>query len=316
MTDGHPRVSVIVPARNAAATLARTLAALAAQKDVGQYEVIVVDNASSDDTGAIARAAAAPVRVVLGDGSGPGSARNRGAAAARGEILAFTDSDCFPTPHWLAAGLAAIEGADLVQGRVQPDPSAACGPFDRTLWVDGERGFYETANMFVRRGLFDRVGAFEDWMPMGERPFAEDVWFGWRAVRAGARTGFAPDALVYHAVFERGALGFIGDRWRLGNFPAVARRIPEFRTRPLYARVFMSRRSAALDAALAGAAVAAARRSGLPLVAAAPYAWMIGRWARPYRRRAPLVAAVGVAADLVGAAALAYGSARSRSLVL
>jgi hypothetical protein len=54
----------------------------------------------------------------------------------------------------------------------------------------------------------------------------------------------------------------------------------------------------------------------VPLAAALPYAWMIGRWARPYRRRAPLVAAVGIAADAVGIAALVYGSARSRSLVL
>jgi hypothetical protein len=122
--------------------------------------------------------------------------------------------------------------------------------------------------------------------------------------------------LVHHAVFPRGALGFVAERWRLCNFPAVARRIPEFRSRPLFGRVFMSRRSAALDAALAGVAVAAARRSPAPLAATAPYACMVGRWARPYRRRAPLVATVGIAADLVGAAALAYGSARARSLVM
>ena len=151
---------------------------------------------------------------------------------------------------------------------------------------------------------------------MGDRPFAEDLWFGWRAVRSGARTRFAPDALVHHAVFERGPLGFVGERLRLSNFPAVARRIPEFRTRPLHARVFLSPRSAALDAAVAGLVIASARRSAAPLLAAVPYAWMVGRWARPYRRRAPLVAAVGIAADLVGAAALGYGSARARSLVL
>src|SRR4051794_36093623 len=314
MAAEQPRVSVIVPARNAASTIGRTLEALRGQDGSVSYEVIVVDNASSDGTGGIAEAAG--VTVILGDGSGPGSARNRGAAVARGRFLAFTDSDCFPTPGWVAAGAAAIETADLVQGRVEPDPATARGAFDRTLWVEGERGFYETANLFVTRELFEQLGGFEDWMPMGERPFAEDLWFGWRAVRAGARTGFAPDALVHHAVFPRGPLGFIAERWRVSNFPAVARRIPEFRRQPMYARIFLSRRSAALDAALAGAAAAAARRSPILLAAAAPYAWMVSRWARPYRRRAPLVAAVGVAADLVGAAALFYGSARARSLVL
>jgi glycosyltransferase involved in cell wall biosynthesis len=311
----EPVVSVVVPARDAAATLGRTLEALAAQQLAEPYEVIVVDDGSSDGTAELARAAGA--RLFRSGGSGAAVARNRGVAEARGRVIAFTDSDCFPTPDWLAAGLAAIDGgADLVQGRVQPDPEASLGPFDRTLWVDGERGFYETANLLIRRELFERVGGFEEWMPIGGRPFAEDVWLGWRAVRAGARTAFAADALVHHAVFKRGPLGFVGERRRLGNFAAVARRIPEFRTRPMYARVFMSKRSAALDAALAGLALAAARRSPLPLAAALPYGRMVARSARPYRRRAPLVAAVGIAADLVGAASLVRGSLRARSVVL
>jgi glycosyltransferase involved in cell wall biosynthesis len=308
-------VSVIVPAHDAEATIGRTLEALAAQHVAQPYEVIVVDDRSSDGTAAVARAAG--VRVVESGGSGAASARNRGVAEARGDVIAFTDSDCFPTPGWLAAGIAAIEGgADLVQGRVQPDPTAPLGPFDRTLWVDGERGFYESANLIMRRALFERIGGFDDWMPIGGRPFAEDVWLGWRAVRSGARTAFVPDALVHHAVFPRGPLGFIAERRRMSSFPAVARRIPEFRTRPMFARLFMSRRSAAVDAALVGAALAAVRRSPLPLAAAAPYACMVARSVRVYRRRAPLVAAVGVAADLLGAASLIRGSIRSRSVVL
>jgi hypothetical protein len=121
---------------------------------------------------------------------------------------------------------------------------------------------------------------------------------------------------VHHAVFPRGPVGFISERRRLAYFPAVARRVPEFRRRTMFARVFLSRRSAAFHAAAAGVAVSAVRRSPAALAAALPYGVMIGRWARPYRRRAPLVAAVGVAADVVGVAALAYGSARARTLVL
>ncbi|HEY0633252.1 MAG TPA: glycosyltransferase family A protein [Thermoleophilaceae bacterium] len=311
----EPVVSVVVPARDSAATIARTLEALAAQRVDVPYEVIVVDDGSSDRTAELARAAG--VRVIESEGSGAAAARNRGVADARGSVIAFTDSDCFPAPGWLAAGLEAIErGAEFVQGRVEPDPEVAPGPFDRTLWVEGERGFYESANLLIRRELFERLGGFEDWMPIGGRPFAEDVWLGWRVVRSGARITFAPDALVYHAVFPRGPLDFIAERRRLGNFAAVARRIPEFRTRPMFGYVFMSRRSAALDAALAGATLGALRRSPLPLVAALPYGAMVASSARPYRRRAPLVAAVGIAADLVGAASLLLGSVRSRSVVL
>lgn len=311
-----PRVSVVVPAHDAGQTLGRALAALAAQRVEGGFEVILVDDGSTDDTLAIARAAELPLTIVSGDRLGAAEARNRGVLEARAQTLAFTDADCEPAPEWLAAGLAALGSADLVQGRVVPRPGEPLGPFDRTLWVEAARGFFETANLFVTRELFERLGGFEQWVEMGGRPFGEDLWFGWRAVRGGARTSFEPRALVHHAVFPRGPLAFVDERRRLRHFPAIARRVPEVRERMLYRRVFLTRRSAALDAALAGAALAAVRRSPVGLLAAAPYAWMVAKAARPYRRRAPLVAAVGVAADLTGCAAMLYGSLRFRSPVV
>jgi glycosyltransferase involved in cell wall biosynthesis len=311
-----PTVSVIVPARDAEVTIGATVRALEAQDFRGEWELILVDDGSDDGTVRVARAAGSERLTVLeGGGNGAAEARNRGVRTARAGLIAFTDADCAPTPGWLSAGVAALSRADLVQGKVVPDPAQPLGPFDRTLWVESARGFFETANLFVRRELFERVGYFDEWLRIGGRPFAEDLWFGWRAVRAGARTEFEPAALVHHAVFPRGPAGYVGERRRLAYFPAVARRVPEFR-RGMFGRVFLTRRSAALDAALLGTAVAALRRSPAPLAAALPYASMVARSARPYRKRAPLVAAVGVAADLVGAAALVKGSARARSLVI
>jgi glycosyltransferase involved in cell wall biosynthesis len=310
-------VSVVVPARNAAATVGRTLAALAAQDLAGPWEVIVVDDDSSDGTAEVARAAPGEVTLVSEGPMGAAAARNRGAAAARAEVLAFTDADCFPTPRWLSAGLAALAGADVVQGRVAPDPGQPLGPFDRTLWIDAERGFYETANLFVSRELFERVGGFDDWLDTGGgKHIGEDVWFGWSAVRAGGRTRFCAEALVHHAVFRRTALGYLAERPRLRYFPAIARKIPEFRRRTLFLRVFHTQRSAAFDAALAAIAVAARRRSWLPLLATAPYLRLAVRGTLQYRRRAPLVAAVRMAADAVNCAALVAGSIRWRSPVL
>jgi glycosyltransferase involved in cell wall biosynthesis len=309
--------SVIVPARNAAATLGATLAGLAAQETSAEFEVIVVDDGSVDATVAVAEAAPLPVRVVRERGVGPGPARNAGVAVATGEALAFTDADCVPTPGWLAAGLAALAGADLVQGGVHADPGAEAGPFDRTVWVVGEAGLYECASLLCTRELFDRLGGFEDWL--GARlgkPLAEDAWFGWRARRAGARTRFAEAALVHHTVFRRGARGYVAERARLVYFPAIARKMPELRRTAFFARVFLSPRSAAFDAALAGFAASRARRSRLPLAAALPWALVLAAEGRPWGRRAPLVAAAGAAADLVGAAALAVGSLRARSLLL
>ena len=315
------RVSVVVPARDAAATLPRTLACLVAQQGAPEFEVVVVDDGSRDETAAVARAAAPLVRLVQTGGAGSGEARNAGVRESRGELIAFTDADCFPTPGWLAALVAC--DADLVAGKVAPDPNVPLGPFDRTLWVERETGLYETANLLIRRDLFERIGGFERWLESTGRArgwtnpeLAEDVWLGWRARRAGGRSAFAPDALVHHAVHPRGPGGYIGERQRARYFPAMAARAPELRAQFLFERVFLSRRSALFDAAALSAAGALAAGSPLPLVATLPYARELARRARPFRKRAPLVAAVDLAADAVSAASLVYGSLRERSPVL
>jgi hypothetical protein len=165
-----------------------------------------------------------------------------------------------------------------VQGAVRADPDAERGPFDRTLWVTDAWGLFESANLFVSRAAFARLGGFEGWLGQATaKELAEDTWLGWRARRAGMRTAFAPDALVHHAVFARGARGYVAERVRLRFFPALARRIPE------------------------GSAL---RRPG-------------ARGRAPLGQAcAPAVLAAYVAADAVGAGALAYGSAHARSLLL
>jgi glycosyltransferase involved in cell wall biosynthesis len=309
-----PSVAVVIPARDAAATVERALAGVAAQAP--DHEVVVVDDGSRDATAALARAGGA--RVLVGAGEGPAAARNLGAAAAAADALAFLDADCFPAPGWLAAGLTALQRADLVQGAVRADPGATAGPFDRTLWVTEAWGLFESANLFVTRAAFDRLGGFEGWLGRGTaKELAEDTWLGWRARRAGLRTAFAPDALVHHAVFPRGAAGYVRERARLRFFPALAARIPELREDFFFARVFLNRRSAAFDAALAGLGTAAATRRAAPLTAAVPYAALAVADARRWGRRAlPRVLAANLAADAVGAGALALGSTRARSPLL
>jgi glycosyltransferase involved in cell wall biosynthesis len=311
-------ISVIVPARDAEGTIDATLAALAAQ-DVGRpFEVIVVDDGSSDRTAEIAAGAGERVRLVSQAAAGPGPARNRGVAEASGGVLAFTDADCVPARNWLRAALAALEDADLVQGAVRPDPGAERRPFDRTIWVDGEVALYETANLVCRRELFERIGGFDDWLgpDVFGKPLAEDVWFGWRARRAGARIRFCGEALVHHAVFRRGAPEYVAERARLVYFPAIVAKIPELRRELLFGRLFLNRRTAAFDAAVLGLGGAWRTRSVVPLAAAVPYARILiadaGRW----RRRAPVAAAGELAADAVGAAALLAGSMLRRCPVL
>lgn len=322
----EPAISVIIPARDAAGTLALTLGALSRQRLDVPFEVVVVDNGSGDETAELAqRHPLAPRVVRRRRGEGPGAARNDGVAVSRGPALAFVDSDCEPTESWLAEGLRALSQADLVAGAVRPSPGVAVGPFDRTLWVEREHGLYETANMFVRRDWFERLGGFQDWVPdrgvdgAPGRPFGEDAWFAWRARRLGARTAFEERALVHHVVFPGTARDAIVEQWRLRHFPALVARIPELRDVFAWRRWFLNRRTAAFDLALAFAIGAVLFRSPWPLAAAAPYAALVSKEARNRGGRGPAMARIAAAitaSDAVGCAALVLGSLRARAALL
>lgn len=318
-----PDISVIIPARNAATTLPATLDALEAQDIPEGFEVILVDDGSDDETGSLAAGSPVVTRVERGAGGGPAAARNEGASVAQGSRLAFIDADCRPTSAWLQAGSSGLHEADLLLGETRPEPDQPLGPFDRTLWVTGLSPLHEGANLFVRRELFEALHGFESWLgPRDGKELGEDVWFGWRARRAGARVGACPEALAYHAVFQRGAAGFVAERWRLRFFPRMAKRVPELRTEFFYRRFFLSRRSAAFDAAAAGLAYAIARRNPFWLVAVLPYLGVLRDDAREARTSGQPgltpseLAGARLAADAAGALAMAYGSARSGSLLL
>lgn len=322
-TPDAPAVSVIVPARDAEDTISRTLEALAAQRFDREYEVIVVDDGSSDRTAEVVRAHQPSVTLLESSLTrGPGAARNAAVEAARGDVLAFTDADCFPTPDWLARGVEALSQSDLVQGTVERDPDAPRAPFDRTVTVSDESGFYETANLFVRRELFDRVGGFEDWIledgAPPRRTIGEDVLFGWEARRLGARTTFAETALVHHAVFPKGPMDALRYRWAaMRHLPALAARIPELREHTFYRRWFLYRHSASFDCALAAVVLSRLLRRPALLVGALPYLrWLAAETLAWRKHGLAKVGATSLLVDAITLAALVEGSVRSRSLLL
>lgn len=342
--ETSPSASVIIAARDAVPTIARTLQALRRQ-DFGQpFEVIVVDDGSQDETSALVEQYEPFVRLIRSERSeGPGAARNRGVAAARASVLAFTDADCFPTPGWLTRGMQAIERADLVQGRVEPDPSAPRTPFDRTLVVEGDSGFYQTANLFVRREIWEVVGGFRDWAlqrPRRKRwsidhrrnramrtPIGEDTLFAWNARRAGARSLFASEAVVHHAVVPGSVVDAIADRWHwTTDMPGLARLVPELRSGTFYRRWFFAYWTAQFDLAVAGIVAAAVSRRKLWLVAIVPYVDRVRRETAIYRdgrdprmsviRRAVAHAVGSPAVDAATLAGLITGSFAWGCLVL
>jgi GT2 family glycosyltransferase len=214
---GLPEVSVIVPHLNQPAALAACLAALAAQ-DLApdRFEVIVVDNGSAVLPEAIT--AAAGVRLAVEPCPGPGPARNRGAALARGEILAFTDADCRPDPGWLSALLAAFAAAPAVAvlgGRVEvvaadPRRPTAAEAFDivhgmrQDELIPGQ-GFAATANLAVRARAFATVGPFVG------IALAEDMDWCRRAAALGWPVAYAPDAVVQHPA--RASFAALARQW-------------------------------------------------------------------------------------------------------
>jgi cellulose synthase/poly-beta-1,6-N-acetylglucosamine synthase-like glycosyltransferase len=321
----EPCVSVIVPVRDRRAMLATLLKGLASQT-YRDFELVVVDDGSTDGSGEEAEAAAGiglNIHVVRTSGVGAVEARRRGVAASRGEILAFTDSDCIPDPTWLEHGVAALrDGIDLVQGRTEP--IRPVGLLERSVWIEHEDGLYATCNVLYRREAFDRAGGFDDAHALlGFRPgafgrglgFGEDALLGWKLRREG-RALFAPEAVVRHEVVRPSLSELIRRSWMAGAFPSLIREIPELGSTLLTRRVFLGTRRIPLYAVVVGLLL---RRPGLAALAAA---WWVGARAVDAQRRekSPGKVAGGVAvelgADVVTGAALIGGSVRARRAVL
>ncbi|MCX6029151.1 MAG: sugar transferase [Chloroflexi bacterium] len=197
-------VSVIVPAYNSAATLPLCLTALAAQDyPHDTYEVIVVDDGSTDDTAALARAAG--VKVITQPNSGPAAARNTGAAAATGDLLLFTDADCAPVPGWIRALVAPFADPRVAgaKGAYLTRQAALVPRFTQLEYADRYDhmasaetiDFVDTYSAAYRRDVFLANGGFDTIFPTAS---VEDQELSFRLAEKGYRLVFAPQAQVYH----------------------------------------------------------------------------------------------------------------------
>jgi glycosyltransferase involved in cell wall biosynthesis len=199
----RPRASVIVPARNAAAKIGSFIAAIQRQTAApADYELLIVDDCSTDATAAKVRESGSAQLLSLPEHGGPYVARNRGIEAARADVLVFTDADCEPAGDWIERGLDALQtsGADLIAGNIDVPlgerPSAA-QLVDFSSWYDQEdfasRGVAATGNLWVRREVLSRIGGFdESLMSSGDMDLTE------RAVGHGFRLEYAGDVVVTH----------------------------------------------------------------------------------------------------------------------
>jgi glycosyltransferase involved in cell wall biosynthesis len=197
--------SVILPVHDAAPTLDAQLRALHGQRTDAAFEVLVVNDSSSDASAEIAAGWAAVdprIRVVVAAGGGSYQARNLGVAAARGHHLLFCDADDVVGPEWVDGLLDGLRHHSLVGGPVDlhllNDPAVQAWRAGGEWTADlprfiGFLPFSPTANLGISRKVFTELGGF--------RPTArggEDVGLCWRAQLAGHSLGFSSRAVVHY----------------------------------------------------------------------------------------------------------------------
>jgi len=232
VTAPVPTVTVVIAARNAAATLGDQLDALERQSFDGPFEVVVVDNGSTDGTAALVAAragGAVGVRCIdAPDGRGPAYGRNIGVAQSDGELLAFCDADDVVTVGWLENLVEAADGADLIAGPLRfasalnsPEALAWYGYGPDAVFAPGTRvtggllPHAAGANMAAWRRTLAEVGGFDEGAVC-----VEDKEISWRMQLAGYRLAFAPGAVVDYRL--RGSLGgFARQQFQYGRMEAL-----------------------------------------------------------------------------------------------
>ncbi|MET7571727.1 glycosyltransferase [Streptomyces sp. NPDC005492] len=212
-------VSVVIPVRDGARTLPAQLRALASQTLTAPWEVLVIDNGSTDATREVAEKARPdlPGLRIIDAPERPGEsyARNRGIAAARGDFIAFCDADDVADPGWLAALVDAAPDADLIGGSLdssvlspgyadeQPVPMT-----EQTDFLPFARG----ANCAAWKDVLTAIGGWDE----NYRGGGEDMDLSWRAHLCGYRVGYAHDARMHYRL--RAELSALArQKWNYGR---------------------------------------------------------------------------------------------------
>ena len=203
-----PSISVVVCSYNGSRTIRECLEGLK-RVEYPNFEVIVVDDGSTDTTAAIARESG--FRLISTPNRGLSNARNTGLAAATGEIVAYIDDDAWPDPDWLTYLAAAFVGSTHVgvggpniappgDGLLAECVANAPGGPVHVLLSDREAEHIPGCNMAFRKAALEAIGGFDPQF----RTAGDDVDVCWRLQQRGGTLGFAPSAMVWH--HRRGSL--------------------------------------------------------------------------------------------------------------
>jgi glycosyltransferase involved in cell wall biosynthesis len=206
MVSPEIKASIIIPARDAMATICQAIeSVLIEAKNLG-VEVIIVNDGLDNATAKLADSY--PVKVISGDGTGPAAARNIGVLFSHGDIMIFLDADCRVKPGWLSTHLSThscYDGLLAVGGSICMEPNASfwarCDHF--CSWYNVNPGLpaqwvpnHPAANLSVSLLTFERVGPFKEDLP-GLGVHEETEWQR-RLLYLGGRIRFEPEAAVWH----------------------------------------------------------------------------------------------------------------------
>jgi glycosyltransferase involved in cell wall biosynthesis len=187
-------VSIVIPIRNRVNYLPNLIKSLS-NLNYPQYEIIIVDDCSTDNTDALLKQY--PIRSIsLKKPVGSAKARNIGIKEARNEIIALTDSDCIVSKNWLKDLVPHLNTHDAVGGKVifRDDIEKKINPsiIDKTIIrEDSPVNFLNTSNLVFKKSLWSHTSGFLNYR-------LEDVEFSWRLLKGGYKLVFVPRGLVIH----------------------------------------------------------------------------------------------------------------------
>jgi len=197
------KYSVVIPVYNGEKNIARTLQALLSQESEEPFEIIAVDDGSTDNTAEVLRKY--PVKMLRKSNGGPASARNLGAQNSQGDIILFLDSDCIPQTGWLKALTEPLHNPEImgVKGRYITRQKSLIARFVQLEFEERYRmlqkqpfiDFVDSYSAAFRRKAFLQVGGFDESFPKADN---EDVDLSYKLAKAGFKMIYRPQAVVEH----------------------------------------------------------------------------------------------------------------------
>lgn len=266
-----PQLSIIIPTFNRREMLRETILSLFAQTfPKHQFEIIVVDNDSTDGTDSMVEElrGMAPCSLLYHkkNNEGPGKSRNVGISLANGEVVAFTDSDCVAHREWLQKGAEMMtKGVGIVQGKTLPSEQKSDAIITSTQRIEHQTGLYETCNIFYRKCTLEEVSGFAEefvGIRFGKPGVGgEDTDLAFRVMKNGWEAAFAPEAVVFHHHHPSATWRAVFNHRIFYTFfyalPTLVGRHPELRRTYMYKRIFWTRENAYFEALLFSLALGA-----------------------------------------------------------